>query len=143
MVESDPNMCAAMMMFGNSFGHDDERQQGCARFECSLYGNNTKIRTEFGTNCSAARMHTPAICRQPKMLSSTMSHEQITRPAFGTMQWKRHLIRQVHMVMAGMRLTVTYPCIGWTSSLHQRHSAIHQWQLPQRSLCRRQVFLPK
>ena len=33
-------MCAAMMMFGNSFGHDDERQQGCARFVCSLYGNN-------------------------------------------------------------------------------------------------------
>ena len=63
-VESDPNMCAAMMMFGNSFGHDDERQQGCARFVCSLYGNNTNIRTEFGTNCSAARMHTPAICRQ-------------------------------------------------------------------------------
>ena len=28
------------MMVGNSFGHDDERQQGCARFVCSLYGNN-------------------------------------------------------------------------------------------------------
>ena len=39
-VESDPNMCAAMMMVGNSFGHDDERQQGCSRFVCSLYGNN-------------------------------------------------------------------------------------------------------
>ena len=33
-------MCAAMMMVGNSFGHDDERRQGCARFVCSLYGNN-------------------------------------------------------------------------------------------------------
>ena len=41
-VESDPNMCAAMMMFGNSFSHDDERQQGCARFLCSLYGNKAK-----------------------------------------------------------------------------------------------------
>ena len=41
-VESDPNMCAAMMMFGNSLGHDDERQQGCARFLCSLYGNKAK-----------------------------------------------------------------------------------------------------
>ena len=39
-VESDPNMCAAMMMVGNSFGHDDERRQGCDRFVCSLYGNN-------------------------------------------------------------------------------------------------------
>ena len=39
-VESDTNMCAAIMMFGNSFGHDDEPQQGCARFVCSLYGNN-------------------------------------------------------------------------------------------------------
>ena len=39
-VESDPNMCAAMILFGNSFGHDDERQEGCARFVCSLYGNN-------------------------------------------------------------------------------------------------------
>ena len=39
-VESDPNMYAAMMMVGNSFGHDDERRQGCARFVCSLYGNN-------------------------------------------------------------------------------------------------------
>ena len=26
-VESDPNLCSAMMMFGNSFGHDDERHQ--------------------------------------------------------------------------------------------------------------------
>ncbi len=38
LVESDPNMCAAMMMVGNSFGHDDERRQGCARFVCSLSG---------------------------------------------------------------------------------------------------------
>ena len=53
-VESDPNMCAAMMMLGNSFGHDDERQQGCARFVCSLYGNNTKIRT------MEAAPHTPS-----------------------------------------------------------------------------------
>ena len=51
---------------------------------------------EFGTNCSAAIMHKPAICRQPKMLSSTMSHEQITRPAFGKIPGKRQLIRQVH-----------------------------------------------
>ena len=34
VVESDPNMCADMMMVGNSFGHDDERRQGCARFIC-------------------------------------------------------------------------------------------------------------
>ena len=78
-----------MMLFGNSFGHDDERQQGCARFVCSLYRNNAKIWTDFDKNCSAARMHTPAICRQPNMLSSIMSHEQITRPAFGTITWKR------------------------------------------------------
>ena len=34
-------------MFGNSFGHDDERQQGCARFLCSLYGNkaNSSVQT--------------------------------------------------------------------------------------------------
>ena len=57
---------------------------------------------EFGTKCSAAIMHKPAICRQPKMLSITMSHEQITRPAFGKIPWKRQLIRQFHMVMAGM-----------------------------------------
>ena len=63
-VEFDPNMCAAMMMFGNSFGHNDEQQQGCARFVCSLYGNNTKIRTEFGTNCAAARMHTQFAANQ-------------------------------------------------------------------------------
>ena len=37
-IESDPKMCAAMMMVGNSFGHDDERRQGCARFVCSLSG---------------------------------------------------------------------------------------------------------
>ena len=33
-------MCAAVMIVGNSFGHDDERRQGCARFVFSLYGNN-------------------------------------------------------------------------------------------------------
>ena len=27
LIESHPNMCAAMMMVGNSFGHDDERKQ--------------------------------------------------------------------------------------------------------------------
>ena len=26
--------------YANSFGHDDDRRQGCARFVCSLYGNN-------------------------------------------------------------------------------------------------------
>ena len=78
-----------------------------------------KTRTEFGTNCSAEIMHKPEICRQPNMLSSTMSHEQITRPAFGTIPWKWQLIRQLHMVMAGVWLTVTYPFTGWTNSLYQ------------------------
>ena len=41
-ITVDPNMCSAMMMVGNSFCHDDERRQGCARFVCSLYGNNGK-----------------------------------------------------------------------------------------------------
>ena len=46
-VESEPNMCAAMMMVGNSFGHDDERRKGCARFLCALYGNNGEDTDRF------------------------------------------------------------------------------------------------
>ena len=80
-VESDPNMCAAMMMVGNSFGHDDERHQGCARFVCSLYGNNCEDTDRVRYKLFCSKNAKPAICRQPKMLSSTMSHAQITRPA--------------------------------------------------------------
>ena len=101
-VESDTNMCAAIVMFGNSSATTTNSSKDVLGSYAHCTETTAKTRTEFGTNCSAARMHKLAICRQPKMLSSTMSHEQITRPAVGTIPWKRQLIRQVHLVMAGM-----------------------------------------
>jgi hypothetical protein len=38
LVESDPDLCNAMKLVGSSFDDDEDRQQGCARFVCSLYG---------------------------------------------------------------------------------------------------------
>ena len=40
LVVSDSDMCEAMLMVGRSFDDYHDKQQGCARFVCSLYGHS-------------------------------------------------------------------------------------------------------
>ena len=40
LVVSDSDMCEAMLMVGRSFDDNHDKQQGCVRFVCSLYGHS-------------------------------------------------------------------------------------------------------
>ncbi len=96
-VESDPNM-----MVGNSFGHNDERRQGCARFVCSLYGNNGEDpdRVRYKLFCRN-NAHT---CNLLPTKDALKYH--VARANYQAFIWQNSLEAAahtpVHMVMAGM-----------------------------------------
>ena len=144
-VESDPNMCAAMMMVGNSFGHDDERQQGCARFVCSLYGNNGEDRD---------RVRYKLFCRKnAQTCNLTPSKDalkyHIARANYQTSIWHNSMEAAAHTPSPHghgwdvIDSHIIIHSLDGPAACTRGTLAIHQLQLPQMSLCRRQVFLPK
>ena len=145
LAESDPTMCAAMMMVGNSFGHDDERQHGCARFVCSLCGNSgedTDI-VRYKLLCSKNAQ----TCNLSPTKDALKYH--VAQANYQPCIWHKSLEAAAHTPSPhdhGWDVTDGHISIHWMDQQPAPKAlrlAIHQLQLPQRSLCRRQVFLPK
>ena len=63
LVESDPELCNAMTIVGNSFNCNDELEQGCARFVCALYGDSGEdtdsVRYKLFCSKNAETCHLP------------------------------------------------------------------------------------
>ena len=86
-------MCAAMMMFGNSFGHDDERQQGIIKNDVLgsyAHCSETRRRVRYKLFCS----NNAQTCDLPPTRDALKYH--VARANYQACVWQNSLEAAAH-----------------------------------------------